>query len=63
MAMHNDNCESRMMMVEIPLAKYESLIEAAVKIDIIINYINNEKYINTKDIRGILGMPKEDEDE
>lgn len=63
MAMHNDNCESRMLMVTIPVAKLEDLIRKQVTLEMITNRVKNERYVSGDDLRGILGLPKEDDNE
>ena len=50
------------MTVEIPLTEYRVLIENAVKLGIIIDYLDNQKYIEKNEIRTIIGVAiKEDE--
>lgn len=62
MAIINNDSDS-MMMVTIPQAKYECLVRDAVTIEIIKDYVINETYMSSKDLRRILGLPKEEDDE
>ena len=61
--MEDVNYESTIPMVTIPQAKYEGLVRDAVTIEIIKDYVINETYMSSKDLRRILGLPKEEDDD
>ena len=50
-------------MVTIPVAKLEDLIRKQVTLEMIANRVKNERYVSGDDLRGILGLPKEDDNE
>lgn len=62
MAIINNDSDS-MLMVTIPVAKLEDLIRKQVTLEIITCRVQNERYVSGDDLRGMLGLPKEEDDE
>ena len=62
MAIINKDSDS-MLMVTIPVAKLEDLIRAQVTVELITNRVRNERYVSGDDLRGMLGLPKEEDDD
>lgn len=62
MAIINNDPDS-MLMVEIPVAKLEDLIRAQVTLEMITYRVKNERYVSGDDLRGMLGLPKEEDDD
>lgn len=62
MAIINNDPDS-MLMVTIPVAKLEDLIRKQVTLEIITFRVQNERYVSGDDLRGMLGLPKEDDNE
>lgn len=62
MAIINYDSDS-MLMVEIPVAKLEDLIRAQVSVELITSRVKNERYVSGDDLRGMLGLPKEEDDD
>ena len=62
MAIINNDPDS-MLMVTIPVAKLEDLIRAQVTVELITNRVRNERYVSGDDLRGMLGLPKEEDDD
>lgn len=62
MAIINNDPDS-MLMVTIPVAKLEDLIRAQVTLEMITSRVINERYVSGDDLRGMLGLPKEEDDE
>ena len=62
MAIINKDPDS-MLEVTIPVAKLEDLIRAQVTLEMITNRVINERYVSGDDLRGMLGLPKEEDDD
>ena len=62
MAIINNDPDS-MLMVTIPVAKLEDLIRAQVTLEMITFRVKNERYVSGDDLRGMLGLPKEEDDD
>lgn len=58
-----NNDPDSMLMVAIPVAKLEDLIRAKVTLEMITYRVINERYVSGDDLRGMLGLPKEDDNE
>lgn len=62
MAIINNDSDS-MLMITIPVAKLEDLIRAQVTLELITSRVKNERYVSGDDLRGMLGLPKEEDDD
>ena len=62
MAIINNDPDS-ILEVTIPVAKLEDLIRAQVTVELITSRVKNERYVSGDDLRGMLGLPKEEDDE
>lgn len=62
MAIINNDPDS-MLMVTIPVAKLEDLIRAQVTLEVLTDRVKNERYVSGDDLRGMLGLPKEEDDD
>lgn len=62
MAIINNDPDS-MLMVTIPVAKLEDLIRKQVTLEMLTYRVQNERYVSGDDLRGMLGLPKEEDDE
>lgn len=62
MAITNNDSDS-MLMVTIPVAKLEDLIRAQVTLEVLTDRVRNERYVSGDDLRGMLGLPKEEDDD
>lgn len=62
MAIINNDPDS-MLMVVIPMAKLEDLIRAQFTLEMITSRVQNERYVSGDDLRGMLGLPKEEDDD
>lgn len=62
MAIINNDSDS-MLMVTIPVAKFEDLIRAQVTLEVLTDRVRNERYVSGDDLRGMLGLPEEEDDD